>query len=57
MTKKHFMQVAKIFKDKVDDPSLRALLALEFVEMFKKENPRFNESTFLNGTKRNSGVQ
>lgn len=47
MTKKHFIRIAEILKDKINDPSQRILLAMEFAEFFKEENPNFREDLFL----------
>jgi hypothetical protein len=57
MTKKDFEKVAKILKDTVDCPSLRAMIALEFVAIFKTKNKLFDESKFLLEIKRNTGAK
>ena len=46
MTKKHFIKVASILNN-INDKSLRNMIALEFVAMFKEVNPRFDDAKFL----------
>lgn len=50
-----FEKTAKILKENIADPSLRAMVALEFVELFKASNKNFDTDRFLLATKRNSG--
>ena len=43
MTRQHYEKVAKIIKK---FPSLEAILAKEFSELFTEDNPRFDEDRF-----------
>jgi hypothetical protein len=50
-----YQLIAEVLRDAIDDPSLRAMVALEFVDRLKQDNPQFDETAFLNATKRNTG--
>ena len=54
-SRKDYEKVAQILKGSVDDPSLRAMLALEFAVWFLEDNSRFNGGKFFRATKRKTG--
>jgi len=46
MSKKHFQMIADIVKLHASSPAAR-IMAMEFAKAFKKDNPRFQTSRFL----------
>lgn len=48
MTKKDYIKAANIVKEtKHEKEAVRTLLANSFVELFRGDNPRFNQDRFL----------
>lgn len=46
MTKKHFKAVAEIIRE-IEDFDIRVKVALQFVDLFRSENPRFDQQRFM----------
>ena len=55
MTKKHYISTAEILHYASDKthPALFTKMVNDFVEMFKNDNPRFDEIRFRNAVKGN----
>ena len=51
MSKKHYVEFAKIIKNNERFNQDKKRLIKDIIQYFKIDNPRFNEKTFLNALK------